>query len=237
MTFANATNLYIIDYFLVVPLSGDASGVETTRAAPSSTIPIVTTNAVPVGAIVGGVVGGIAGIVLLAFLAYYFLLRRRNGGPRYFDRPTAADILAAEGVCSLDIYLPGVFKVLLDNVEPFTVAPTTRQSPASTAALSTRPQSAYTETSSTQPLNPSFRQTVVSSLPSQYTQSGPSETGLTNVSGSSARQSTGKGAHIARQYEAVVQHHDSGARMGLTGEQEPGPSDLPTDVPPQYTPN
>ena len=101
VTKANDTNLFIIDYFLIVPTSGDSTGVQTTRAAPSSssTVPITVSQATPVGAIVGGVVGGVAGIAILAILAYYFLFRRARGGRAYyFDKPSAADVLSGEGL-------------------------------------------------------------------------------------------------------------------------------------------
>ena len=59
----------------------------------------MTTQATPVGAIVGGVVGGIAGIALVAFALWYFMKRRSSGGRAYyFDKPTAGDMLAGEGL-------------------------------------------------------------------------------------------------------------------------------------------
>jgi hypothetical protein len=88
-------------------------------------------------------------------------------------------------------------------------------------------------------LNPTFRQAVVSSQPSQYSQSGPSETGMTYVTGTSAQPRTGKAALMAQQYQEPqepVQYQDSGVRFNETGEQA-GPSQLPTEVPPTYTPN
>lgn len=226
VTGANDTSLYIIDYFLVIPAAGgDTSGMTTTRAAPSATssTPTVVTQSTPVGAIVGGVVGGIAGIAIMALLAYYFL-RKRSGGGRayYFDKPTAADVLAGE-----------------DHVEPFN-ATTGPQSPPPTGGFNTPgPQSAYSDGSS-QPLNPSHRQTVVSSLPSQYSQPAPSEGGMTYASGTPSQPRTGKAALIAQQHENVqqpVQYSDSGIRFNENGEQEPGPSQLPAEVPPSYTPN
>lgn len=102
---ANWTNQFILDCFLVTPSAGGSiSGVETSRSAPSSTssssgLPIVTTQAAPVGAIVGGVVGGIAGIAILVFAVWYFMRKKSRGGQAYyFDRPSPADILAGEGL-------------------------------------------------------------------------------------------------------------------------------------------
>ena len=70
-------------------------------SATSSSLPIVTSNATPVGPIVGGVVGGIAGIAILAFLLWYFLRKRTSGGQAYyFDKPSPADMLASEGLCT-----------------------------------------------------------------------------------------------------------------------------------------
>ena len=104
MTTANATNQFILDAFLITPSKGGAhSGVSTSRGVPapsssSSSVPIVTSQSTPVGAIVGGVVGGIAGIALLMFALWYFLRKRSSGGRAYyFDKPTAGDILAGEG--------------------------------------------------------------------------------------------------------------------------------------------
>ena len=102
---ANATDQFILDYFLISPIAGGStSGVETSRSAPSPTstssgLPIVTTSATPVGPIVGGVVGGIAGIAVLAVALRYFMRKRTSGGQAYyFDKPSPADILAGEGL-------------------------------------------------------------------------------------------------------------------------------------------
>jgi len=93
VTTANETNVFILDYFLIVPSlgSGNQSGVEATGPPTATT---------PVGAIVGGVVGGIASIAILVFaLLWYFLRKRRHGGQAYyFEKPTPADILAIEGL-------------------------------------------------------------------------------------------------------------------------------------------
>lgn len=214
VTKANATDLFIIDYFLVVPTPGDTTGVQTTRAAPSSssTVPITVSQATPVGAIVGGVVGGVAGIAILAIAAYYFLFRRARGGQAYyFDKPGAADVLSGEG-----------------DIEPFNAAPATPAAPSSHPPSSAGysmpgPRSGYSDGSSTQPLNPAFR-----------------ESGVTHVSGAPAQPRTGKAALIAQQHQNVeepVQYQDSGMRFNGDVEQESGPSQLPKDVPPTYTPN
>ena len=240
MTTANDTSLYIIDYFLVVPSGGDDSGVTTTRAAPSSTSssPIVTSHSTPVGAIVGGIVGGIGGIALILVAAYYFMYRRSRGGRAYyFEKPDAADVLAGEEFFKIKvskIKCRGLTQTLLDRVEPFNATP---GSPPVSAGFNGRgPQSAYSDGSSNQPLNPTFGQTVSNS---QYTQSGPSEPGVTHVSGISAQPRTGKAALMAQQYDNIqqpVQLEDSGVRFNEDGEQA-GPSQLPTEVPPTYTPN
>jgi len=101
---ANLTNPYILDCFLITPSAGgDHSGVSTSRSVPaptssSSSLPIVTTQSTPVGAIVGGVVGGIAGIAILALALWYFLRKRTSSGQAYyFDKPAPGDILAGEG--------------------------------------------------------------------------------------------------------------------------------------------
>ena len=128
----------------------------------------------------------------------------------------------------------GLTQTLLDRVEPFNATP---GSPPVSAGFNGRgPQSAYSDGSSNQPLNPTFGQTVSNS---QYTQSGPSEPGVTHVSGISAQPRTGKAALMAQQYDNVqqpVQLEDSGVRFNEDGEQA-GPSQLPTEVPPTYTPN
>lgn len=222
VTTANATNQFIIDCFLISPsIGGVHSGVSTSRSVPtptstSSSLPIVTSQSTPVGAIVGGVVGGIAGIAILALALWYFLRKKSSGGRAYyFDKPTAGDILAGE-----------------DHVEPFNAAVTT---PApSSAGFTQGPQSAYSDGSS-QPLNPTFRQTLTD--PSRYSQS---EAGQTYVSGSSGQPRVGKAALIAQQNQGTqqpVQYEDSGIRFNENGEQEAGPSQLPTEVPPTYTPN
>lgn len=230
VTVANSTNPYIIDYFLVLPPLGSASGDETTRMAPSftSVADTPTTHVIhhiPIGPIVGGIVGGVAVIAILSILAFCFLSRRSRGGQAYyFEKPGSADALAIEG-----------------RVEPFSTAPATPGSaPSSTGYSRPGPLSAYSEGSSNQPLNPAFGQTVVSPHSSQFTQSGPSEDGVTRVSGTSALPRTGKAALIAQQHENLqqpTQHSDSGMRFNEGGEQQPGPSQLPQDVPPTYTPN
>lgn len=101
VTTANATNLYIFDYFAFTPTPGlYSSGLETTSMRPTSTSAIESSSETPVGAIVGGVVGGIAGIVVLLIAGYYFMkMKRKSGGGQayYFDKPNPSDVLAGEG--------------------------------------------------------------------------------------------------------------------------------------------
>jgi hypothetical protein len=222
VTVANATNPFIIDQFLVSPTVGASnSGVQTSRTTPSPTVPIhITEHTTPVGAIVGGVVGGVGGIALLLLAAWFFFFRKKRGGQAYyFDKPRTEDMLAAED----------------HHVEPFGTAPTT-PGPSSPGFNGPGRLSAYSD-SSNQPLNP--RNTLISSPPSHYSQSGPSESGVTYVSGNSTQPRTGKHALIAQQHQNVqpaVQLEDSGMRFN-EGEQEPGPSQLPSEVPPSYTPH
>ena len=122
---------------------------------------------------------------------------------------------------------------LLDNLEPFNAA---TSPPPSSAGYRTGPQSSYSDGSSQQPLNPPMRQTVGSSYPSQYTQSAPSEARLSYAT----QPRTGKAALIAQQQQNVqepILYQDSGVRFTGDDQQEPGPSQLPTDVPPTYTPH
>jgi hypothetical protein len=99
------TNPFILDFFLITPsVGGVHDGISTSRSIPtptssSSSLPIVTTQSTPVGAIVGGVVGGIAGIAILILALWYFLRKRSSGGRAYyFDKPTAGDMLSGEGM-------------------------------------------------------------------------------------------------------------------------------------------
>jgi len=230
VTTANETDQFIIDFFLVTPVAGgSSSGVETSRSMPTSTsasssLPIVTTRATPVGAIVGGVVGGIAGIALLVLAVWYFFGRKSRGGQAYyFEKPSPADMLAGED----------------HHAEPPFSPPATTPTRLSTAFGGPVRQSTYSDGSSNQPLNPAVRQSYMSSIPSQpQTQSGPSEGGITYVSGNSAQPRTGKAALIAQQYrntQQPVQLEDSGIRFNENVEEEAGPSQLPHEVPPSYT--
>lgn len=109
VTMANDTNLYIIDFFQVLPNGGGvSSGVGSTHTVPSttSTGSTTATRSTPIGAIVGGVVGSVAGILVLVIAGYYFLSRRSRGGQAYyFEKPDPADVLAGEGLCRSARYL------------------------------------------------------------------------------------------------------------------------------------
>ena len=124
---------------------------------------------------------------------------------------------------------------LLGNVEPFNATATT-PAPSSAGFSQTGfnqgPQSAYSDGSS-QPLNPSLGQTVTD--PSRYSQT---EAGQTYVSGTSGQPRVGKAALMAQNQatQQPVQFQDSGIRFNENGEQA-GPSQLPTEVPPTYTPH
>ena len=126
---------------------------------------------------------------------------------------------------------------LLDRAEPFNAAP--GSVPSSPGFRGSVPQSAYSDGSSNQPLSPAFRQTLTNTVPSRYSQSGPSEAGLTQVSGSSMQPRVGKAALMAqrRETQEPVQYQDSGIRFGQNEEEEAGPSQIPHEVPPTYTPN
>jgi len=227
VTVTNNTNPYIIDFFLISPVAGASnSGVATSRSTPSPTVPIkITEHSTPVGAIVGGVVGGVAGIALLVLAAWYFLFRKKRGGQAYyFDKPKPEDMLAAED----------------QHIEPFGTGPTT-PAPSSAGFSGPGRMSAYSDNSSNQPLNP--RNTLISSPPSRYSQSGPSqsgpsEPGITYVTSNSAQPRTGKHALIAQQHQNVqppIQYEDSGIRFNEGADHEVGPSQLPAEVPPSYT--
>ena len=90
-------------------------------------------------------------------------------------------------------------------------------------------------------MNPPVRQsTLGSNLPSQYTQLASNDGGVTYVTGTSAQPLTGKAALIAQQQQNVqqpVQFQDSGIRFNENAEQGAGPSQIPNEVPPSYTPN
>jgi len=248
---ANGSNPFIIDYFLTTPSTGSSvSGVSTSRSIPTSTstsssVPIVTTHDTPVGTIVGGVVGGVAGIAILVLAVLYFLKKRSRGGQAYyFDKPSPADILATEGLYTSHLYVvedvEGLPQALLDDVDATATTPV--PSSAGFTGSGRGPQSRYSDVSSNQPLNAAVRQSYVSSIPSQpnYAQPGPSEGGMTYVTGNTAQPRTGKAAHLSQQFQNAqqpVQYEDSGIRFSQNGVQEAGPSQLPTEVPPSYTPH
>jgi len=86
-------------------LPSSTSGVETLRSVSSppstpSSLPVLTTQSVPVGEIVGSIIGGFAGIVLLVLaLLWCFLRKRARGGQAYyFEKPTPEDTPIGEGL-------------------------------------------------------------------------------------------------------------------------------------------
>jgi hypothetical protein len=96
---ANETNQFIFDYIWVyLSGGGPTSVIEISSSVPSSTLtssspPIATIRATPVGAIVGGVVGGIFGITIPVIVLWYLLKKRPskrdtliNGGLYTFHR-------------------------------------------------------------------------------------------------------------------------------------------------------
>ena len=124
---------------------------------------------------------------------------------------------------------------LLARIDPFNIT-TTTLAPSSDDFSGPDPQPAYPGS----PLGLSFRQAVTNQDSSQYNQSGPSETILTYVTGNSAQPKVGKAALIALQNQDVrrpPQHRDSGIRFNENGEQEAGPSQSPSGIPPTYTPD
>ncbi|KAH7368930.1 hypothetical protein B0T11DRAFT_327066 [Plectosphaerella cucumerina] len=77
--------------------SSTSDGSSTTSSASETTTAAAAAPAsTPVGPIVGGVVGGVAGIALLSFLAWFFLIRRKNNGdvpeqaPPHMSQPMLA---------------------------------------------------------------------------------------------------------------------------------------------------
>lgn len=223
VTGASDSNQYILDYITITPTLAGASSPagSMTGGLPSPTS--TSSSSTPVGAIVGGVVGGIAGIVIL-LLAGFFLFRaakKKSGGerPYYFDKPSADNILAVES-----------------HVQPFTVAP--GSPPPSSTGFTRGPQSAYSDGSSTQPLNPyGFGQPPTGPHPSQFTQTGPGGSGQTYVSSPPVRTVGGKASLMALQHDepAPVQFQDSGIRFNQPAVQEAGPSQVPAEVPPTYS--
>ena len=161
------------------------------------------------------------------------LLFRQAHCGRHACRGRSANILFVISQEALRIYP----LALLDRAEPFNAAP--GSVPSSPGFRGSVPQSAYSDGSSNQPLSPAFRQTLTNTVPSRYSQSGPSEAGLTQVSGSSTQPRVGKAALMAQRRETLepVQLQDSGIRFGQNEEEEAGPSQIPHEVPPTYTPN
>jgi hypothetical protein len=122
----------------------------------------------------------------------------------------------------------------LDHVEPLNATAT--PSPVGISGLA--PQSAYSDDGSNRLWSPAFRQSIISSSQPQYNKSSLSEGDLTYVSSAAARPWTGKAALVAQQnIPQPVRHEGSGARFNENEEEVAGPSKLPTEVPPSYTPH
>jgi len=112
---ANEATPFALDYFLIThnpgggpsdvrsSLSGPSStssvGTSPSSTSTSSGLPIVATQPVPVGTIVGVVVGGIVGVAILVLaLLWYFMRKRSHGGKvYYFEKPDPAGLV---GECS-----------------------------------------------------------------------------------------------------------------------------------------
>lgn len=103
VTIANETNMVLFDYFRVSHNAGPSSvaASSTSSSTPSSTDVnvILISDSPDIPTIVGGVVGGVVGAVLLV-LGVVWYLRKRSRGNRayYFETPSPAEILGAEGV-------------------------------------------------------------------------------------------------------------------------------------------
>ena len=101
---------YVIDYFYINPPTGAGNaGDGATQTVPSSSgtagPTTVIVQSTPIGAIVGGIVGGIAGIAILLFAAYFFLIRRpRDRRADYPDRAGADNFRAGEGSSKFKIF-------------------------------------------------------------------------------------------------------------------------------------
>jgi len=209
VTTANETNLFILDYILIIP------------SAPT---PVMATQSLPAGAFVGGIVGGIAGIVVILALALWYSMRKRSGGYQRLGTPsTPADTLTSEVSRAFHPYL----------VEPFD--PTTAFTPfAGFSGLGPRdahPDSPLSPSFGPVVINPNPlrsnhpdpNETVLTHVTGNSAQPRFGKAALVALRNQGLQE--------------PVLPQDSGARFGGNLEQEASSSRLHIDIPPTYTPD
>jgi hypothetical protein len=147
-------------------------------------------------------VGGITCVAILAIIALWLFRRRRSSG----EKPSSVDVPSGEGLCTFDRICCrerwGFTQALPDHVEP----PNVTTAPSSAGVSGPGPQSTYSDDSLNRIWNSAIRQpSMISSSQQHYTQSSPSEGGLTYASNTAAQPRTGKAALTARQYRDMQQ--------------------------------
>jgi hypothetical protein len=98
VTGADASNLFIFDFYSFSFIAGSNSS--------SSPTPTPPTHPDHIGAIVGGVVGGLVVIASLSVLLYCFLRKRSRGKQAYyFEKPNQVDMAIDECTINLTNHL------------------------------------------------------------------------------------------------------------------------------------